>query len=240
MASRTEAPTRRRLLRARQQGDLPISTPLVRATSLLVGVGLAPALLRALFARTEQTLHEALHTPVPSEVPVALARDVLTYSVPILLAAVVAATAVGLLQTAGSFHLGFFGGAGAERRSRMWRDRLRWPNVLAAVSAFALAGAVAWMGARLLLDHADQLGACVGQEAAIGGLAQYLACRLAGFAVLGALAIALVHLAVVRGNWLRRLRMTRAELRHEVRLTSGDPSLRAARRRVHESLVRQP
>jgi flagellar biosynthesis protein FlhB len=238
MSVKTEPPTRRRLEKARAEGDLPVSGALVRAASLLVAVALLPAAVRAVAAQASESIRSAIHSPSTTDVAATLAADVTVLTVPIVAAMTVAGAAAGLLQTGGAVSL-----------HRVAPDLRRasplaglgglfgWARTLAAAGAVALALAVAYATARGLLAHGAELAAVVGNRAAIGPLIEYLATRLGWVAAWLVVGFAAVHAVAVRAQWHARLRMTRSELRQEARAAAGDPELRAARRRAHEQLL---
>jgi flagellar biosynthetic protein FlhB len=65
------------------------------------------------------------------------------------------------------------------------------------------------------------------------------ALRLAAAALVAFAAIAVVDLVWVHARHLKMLRMTRQELRDEVKESDGDPYMRARRRQIRESRSRQ-
>jgi flagellar biosynthetic protein FlhB len=90
---------------------------------------------------------------------------------------------------------------------------------------------------RLLWKHAPDLAASVGH---LSGSTQVLAVMATEFgwtAALLGLFVAGLDFLSVRGAWFRRLKMTKAEVKRELREAEGDPELKAERRRAHQTLA---
>src|SRR3954471_20267292 len=99
---KTEEPTPRRLRRAREMGDSPVSHALAQALALLVAVLLAPAALGACAARAAALLRSAV-AGAPFVAPAhTLALEVISLTAPLLLAVSATALAAGLVQTRGA------------------------------------------------------------------------------------------------------------------------------------------
>jgi type III secretion protein U len=162
---------------------------------------------------------------------------VLRLSAPPLLAALVAALAVGLLQTGGLLSAAPLApklerlnpARGLGRLLSAERLTTVGISVLKAALVVALAAA-SWGPATAALS---QLPRAVAPERAIGALLWPLAGRL------GALLLGFGALDLLLARWRhqRRLRMSRDELRRELREQEGDPALRAERRRAHRALA---
>lgn len=241
--ARTEAPTPRRLRDARARGEVARSADLGAAAALsggLAGLALSgrdavAALARALRAAVEGAA-------VPPE-PAAALREALSLalrvSLPPAACALAAAALAGALQTGFAF-------SPAVTRPRLERldpfrglARLADPGQLgraalgvakAAVIAALLAGW--WPGAArafAALPRASAPGALAAAVPLLAGLALRLAAALV---VVGA-----ADLLLERRRVRRALRMTRDEVRRELREDKGDPARRAERRRVHRALL---
>jgi flagellar biosynthetic protein FlhB len=179
-----------------------------------------------------------LQTP-PTAIPtLQLVRDVVALTVPLLLVAAVASAAIGLLQTGGIF-------VGRAITPDLARTNpgtglgqiVSWPRVFAALRALLGVLLVGGIAIGVMANQGAPLAATVGDTSAAAQLAATLAERLAWTAALVALALGVADLAVTRTLWLRRLRMSRAEIRDELRQTEGDLALRSARRRLHQRLA---
>jgi flagellar biosynthesis protein FlhB len=242
---RTEAPSARRLRRARREGNHPVSRVLVGLGGLAVASSLLPSALELLLQRVRalflQSLQQVGGEPSAASAQVLSAAGLSTLQLVALLLgpAAIAALLVGLWQT----------GAGLSLRPLAWDARrldplanlaqlwsrstlfalLRW------LATGALLGVLAW---RLLASAGPALAASVGSVEAAARLAGDL-CRQLLWCTLGAVAFgALLDALVVRSAWLARLRMTRAEVQREQRENEGDAGLRQARQRTHRELAR--
>ena len=101
----------------------------------------------------------------------------------------------------------------------------------------ALVGSIAWATVRPVLAGVAALAGAPASRllAAMGALAS----RLAGRVALVALALGVADYLLVRRRHLRRLRMTREEVRREAKDAEGDPSHRAERQRLHREILEQ-
>lgn len=245
-AARTEEPTPRRLREARRRGQVARSRDLTAAVSLwfvLAAVSLLVAPLVPLvvgsLARTVALAGSAGESAAAREA-VVWTRLGLRLALPVLLAAVLAALACGIVQVGGLFTL-------EPLRPRLERlspaqgvKRLfgrGWVEALKSLFKFLVVAGAALLAARGSLR--ELVGAARGDGAA---LAQALVGALARLAVAGgAMLLALGALDLLYQRWRHRrdLRMTREELRREQREEEGDPQLRAERRRLHRELLAQ-
>jgi type III secretion protein U len=244
--ARTEAPTPRRLREARARGEVARSADLTAAAALagglaglaLFGPGIVAGLARAIRAAAAASATAAGPTDPLAAIREALAL-VLRLSLPTGACAVAAVALSGGLQTGFALSL-------AAARPRLDRldpfrgiARLADPAQLArAALGLAKAGVVAallagwWPGAARAL-------AALPRASAPGALAAAVP-LLAGLTLRVAVALAVVGTADVlleRRRLARSLRMTREEVRRELRDDEGDPARRAERRRAHRALL---
>ena len=241
----TEQPTTRRLLQARQRGQVAHSRELSSAIALLVVIAVvswgASAALARLLSLFRSTFGASLKAPLQSAA-VAHAVDV-AWAVALLplLAALGVTVLVGALQTGGlwAWH------AVAPDASRLspitGLGRVFGPRTLAEVGKgllkLALVGALAFAGLGAPLR---QLPALVGAPpgtvlVALGVWARALGLRVA-FALL---ALALLDAVLALRRHRRTLMMTRDEVKREHRETEGDPQHKAERQRLHRQLGEQ-
>jgi type III secretion protein U len=169
-----------------------------------------------------------------------LEGTVLTLVAPLLLATGAASAVAMMVQT---------GGVVAAKRVapdfgrldlvRGFRALFSPMRVFSVVRALAAALFVAWMaetGIRGALgDLARLSGRLENVPAVVSSLAQTLAWR----AALVGLVLGLLDLLIVRRAWMRRLSMTRAEVKRELQEHEGDPVIKAARQRAHQELLAQ-
>jgi flagellar biosynthesis protein FlhB len=240
--ARTEAPTPRRLREARRRGEVARSADLGAAAALaggllalaLLGPGIASDLARALRAAVA-----APAAPPPADALRGAAVLVLRLAVPPAACAAACAVLAGAVQT------GFAFSAEAARPRLARLDPLRGlarlvdpaqaaRTALAVVKAAVLVLLLAgwWRGAAravVALPRAAAPGALAAALPLLAGLGLRLAAALA---LLGA-----AELALEARRVRRALRMTRDEVRRELREDEGDPAHRAERRRLHHALL---
>jgi flagellar biosynthesis protein FlhB len=235
---KTEEPTPRRLRRARQEGDAPISHPLTQALGLLVAVLLVPTGLAACAERAAGLLRAALAgTPVTAPERT-LAVEVLALSAPLLLAVAGAVTLAGLWQTQGVV-------SAARLTPRFERldpvagtqALFRPERLFSVLRALVTAGAAALLAFWLFRRHAPDVVATGGSAELVAPLTLELGRTLGiGVALIG-VALALLDLALVHRGWRQRNRMTKDEVRREFREAEGDPEMKAKRRRAHQEAL---
>jgi flagellar biosynthetic protein FlhB len=105
-----------------------------------------------------------------------------------------------------------------------------------AIVAFAIASAA------MLPSLHDVLAAASGSAStpSVARIAWDGAVRAVFAAASVGLLFAFAEYAVARRTWLRKLRMSLAELRREMKESDGDPTARSRRRALHRSLIRGP
>jgi len=101
-SDKTEEPTPRRLRKARERGDAPVSSAFVSSVGFLLPLVLVPAVAEATAARAGELVRSAANRPDAAAATQRLAFDVLVLSAPIVLAAALGAAAAGLVQTQGA------------------------------------------------------------------------------------------------------------------------------------------
>lgn len=237
---RTEAPTPRRLEKAREEGQVALSREVVSAATLLAAVLGCALALPPLGLDLLRAMRGLLDLPPggdPLAAAAALAWAAGLALLPVLAATAAAAVAATLAQT-GWPRKGFapqfgrlnpLGGLKRLLGPEALAELLRTVVKLAAVGAalwFAIDPAV--LARALMLPAGGLLGATV---AASGDL---VVATLLAFA-----AVAAADLLWTRIRFLRRLRMSRQELKEEMRESEGDPVFKARRRRVAESRARR-
>jgi flagellar biosynthesis protein FlhB len=166
------------------------------------------------------------------------AKDVVWLSAPLLLAGSAAALCVGLLQTGGVITLGKL----APDFSRVnpasgLRNLVSYERLLSVLRAMILALLVGWLVVTSVLEHGRELANSTGNTAGASVFAAVLVRRLLWLAALAGLVLAVLDVAVTRRGWLKRLRMTKDEVRREAREAEGDPEIKAQRRRAHQEMI---
>jgi len=238
MSEKTEAPTARRLRRARQEGDVAVSAALGQAVAFVVALALLPTAATATAWRVAARLVDAIHDPVADGSATWVVGDVLALSVPLLLAAAAVGTVTGMVQTGGVVTLKKL----APDLSRAnpfvgLKNLVNAQRLLAVVRSLVAALLVGWLAVRALLAHGADLGNSVGDPmmgAAVGGV---LVREIAWLAALVGLALAALDLLVTRHSWWQRLKMTRDEVKRDHREAEGDPEQKGARHRAHQEVL---
>jgi flagellar biosynthesis protein FlhB len=241
--AKTEEPTRRRLAKARAEGDSGASAFASQAVGLAVAALLVPAAIAAVAERAGLRIREAIAAASDAEPRVTFdawraAGDLVLLTLPALAAVAVAAGAAQLVQTGGIVsgtrlearldRLRPFAGA----RAMLSRERLF------TVARAALGGAIAaWLVARVLRSRMLDLVHLSGRLGHVAPAAASLAETLARDAAIASLVLAAVDVAVVRGLWTRRLRMSRREVERERKESEIAPMLDEARSRARSEML---
>jgi flagellar biosynthetic protein FlhB len=233
---RTEAPTPRRLEKAREEGQVPLSREVVGFATLAAAALACLLVLPGLGREMLGAMRDLLEAP-DMGAAASLLRAAALATAPILLAVAFGAVAATLAQT-GWPERGFklevarlnpWSGLKRLLGSEALQELLRTLLKLAAVgAALWVAADPAALAAGLALSPAMLL-----QRALDGGWDLILATLLA-FGVL-----ALGDLVWTRLRFLRQLRMSRQDIREELREAEGDPLFKARRRRIAETRVRR-
>jgi len=227
-------PTPSRLARARREGDVPRSQDLAAAASFGCGAFALATVLPPLAAAMRAGLSGAVHPERFSPWPyAALAASFVVVAgcscCGALLATLLPARTLPFTFPAPKFDKlnplpGF--------KRMVSRDAL-----LGGAKALVVSGAA---GATIVPGVVSAFGATAGSRQAAGLAA--LAVRTCEEAFAGALIVALLFagadLLLERAKWKRRLRMSFAELKRDLRQNDGDPLLRGRRRQTHRALVR--
>ena len=240
---RTEAPTPKRLERARSEGQVPLSRDAVGLATLLcatlVGMLALPAMGSEWLRAVRAGLSAGAETEAIGVQSLAVLRAGLLTALPVLLAVAVAAVAATMGQTGGLVH----GKALAPSLSRI--DPLSGfkrlfglkgaAEVLRGLAKMAFVGAVVWRG----LDI-DALQAALHRP--VGGLLGDFGAALLRLLLSAAAALAIIagaDLVWVRWQHMRQLRMSREDLRQEMRESESDPHVKGRLRRLRESRARR-
>lgn len=245
MSDKTEAPTPRRLRKAREEGDSGVSGYAAQAVAFVVAVGLAPPALRALASHAADALRTAIARSADADAMTPfdgheLAAAVVSLAFPLLVAVAAAGTLVHAAQTGGVVatkrlapNLGRLNPI-AGVRGLMSRTRL-----FAVARALGAGGVIGWLGYRALSDHLGDLARTAGRLRVVPLVASEAAGTLCWRAALVGLALGVVDLIVTRSAWIDRLKMSKSEVRREHRDAEGDHQVKAARGRAYQELLAQ-
>jgi len=248
VSDKTEAPTPRRLRKAREEGDSGVSGYAAQAVAFVVAVAIAPLALRALASHAGDDLRAVIAGAGGAARSDAVARfdgssvavAVLSLTLPILVAAGTAGALVHLVQT---------GGVVTMRRLALDLARLdpvagarglvSRMRVFAVVRAFAAGGVVAWLGYHVLAEHLTDLARISGRLRVVPQVVSEVAGTLCWRAAAFGLVLGAIDLIVTRSAWIGRLKMTKDEVRREHKDAEGDPQVKVARGRAYQELLAQ-
>jgi flagellar biosynthetic protein FlhB len=242
---RTEAATPRRLARAREEGQVPVSAEAGSFLALLLGTGVlllvVPVLAPRLAAGLAGVLARATGPFDPAAALAETARLALLAAGPFALAAILAGAVAALGQS------GFLISAAALKPNASRLNPLTGlkrllgaegliETVKSTVKLLAILAVVAAIGRGLAPGVLTQFPAAPARIGA--GLLGLLAALLAGVLAVQAV-VAAADLALVRWRFLRRLRMNRQELREEQKETEGDPHIKARIKQLRMARARR-
>jgi flagellar biosynthesis protein FlhB len=241
VSEQTEAPTPRRLQRARQQGDVAVSGALLQALGLAVAVALAPSAIGAVATRATELLRGVLQSsqpPMAALSPSQWLRETVQLSAPILIAVACAVAFAGMVQTRGLLAPARLSPSLARMSAlALFRSLFSPQRAFAVMRSLGAACAVAFLVARRLRDHMPDLARSAGRLSIVSLVSGELAKAVARDVVLVMLALAAVDLVVTHRGWWMRLRMTRGQVQREQRESEGDPHIKAARERAYQELI---
>jgi len=203
-----------------------------------VVLALVPSALGSATEVVRGLLERALTQPTLDFSAASLVTLVLGLSLPLVAAGALAAAALGAVQTGGVFSFSKLAPDFARVNPIQGLQNLfRLDRLVALLRALVTTLLIAWLAVRLVLSEAPSLGNSVGQleQGARAGLS--LAHTLAWVAAMLGLGFSAVDLLAVRHVWLRRLRMSKDEIKREHRQAEGDPELKAARQRAHREAL---
>jgi type III secretion protein U len=238
MSDKTEQPTPRRLRKARERGDGPVSNALVANTGFLLPLLLAPAVVGATAARAAALVRSVGSATEPFVAARHLVFDVAVLSLPIAVAAAIGAAAAGLLQTQGNVS-GERLGVRLDRLdpSEGIKNLFRGERLFAVARALFAAFLVAFLSWLVFRDHAVDLARSAGNELAVAPLVLTLAEKIAWGTAFVGLALGGVDALITFRAWRERHKMSRDEVRREHREAEGDPAIKAQRRRAHQEVL---
>jgi flagellar biosynthesis protein FlhB len=243
VSDKTEEATPKKLRKAQEEGDSPISAFASQSLAFLCAVAVAPAAIAALAARTSTDLRSAIAragdaTPAVAFDPASLATSVIALTVPILGAAAVAAAVTSVVQS---------GGIVATKRLQPKLDRLNFftgfkqlfsTSRLVAVARAGLFGAaVAWFGYAALRDHAGDIARTTGRLPEAAAVAAVIALGVVQRAAILGVFLAVLDVVVTRRSWRKKLMMSKTDVKREHKESEGDPQLKAARERAHHEML---
>lgn len=233
---RTEKPTPKRLREARRDGQVPRTPDIAAWASLLVLSMLLPATLTRAAERMHELMRGTAELVERPEVGPALLllREGLVAAVWILAPLLLSAFAVGLLSHAAQ--------GGVHVSGKLAKPQLKRLNPLTGIKRLfgpqglwelvklllksALVAVVLWRGLAAVVPTLARSGALpLSEVLSVVGEAALAMMRAAAAA---GMALALLDYAVTRRRTGKQLRMTKQEVKDEMRSAEGDPQLKAA------------
>jgi flagellar biosynthesis protein FlhB len=246
--SKTEQPTPFRLQEAREKGQVPRSTDMSGVIVLIVfSIALAAAsynVAAALARSMTRTILMAGNAPSPSASLFYWLQR--TYQpawqamLPIVMAMLVAAVVGNLIQTGPIFSTeplkpDFSRLNPVQGAKRLFSLRLLW-ELFKLVLKLGVLGGLGWMLAKSI-GHRVQ-AAAFAAPSSMGMLLRstYIQVTTWMLCLLGL--IALLDLLFTRRDYIRRLRMSRRDIKDEHKRREGDPDIRQKRRRLMAELLK--
>jgi flagellar biosynthesis protein FlhB len=244
MSDKTEAPSPRRLRRAREQGDIPVSAALTQACALMATLVILPASVafasRNLLALVRTSIMDAPHEQVGSFPAIELITLTLILSTPLCAVAAVASVAVGLVQTGASFVPNkLLPDVQKLNPVQGFQNLFKLDRVYHVLRAATAAAFVAWLSVDVMLDEASSITSTLGNTTAAAALSASLVRNVLWVGAVVSLVLAAIDVAVTRYLWLKRNRMSKDEVKREHKEAEGDPELRQERKRAHQEVLNQ-
>ncbi len=243
MSDKSEEATPKRLRKAQEEGDSPISAFASQAIAFLCAVALAPAAITALATHAGGDLRAAIARAGDESVTVAfdplpIASSVVTLTVPIVLAAAIAAAVTSVVQS---------GGIIATKKLQPKLERLdvikgfgglfSTQRLVGVLRAALFGAAVAWFAFTALRDRAGDLARTAGRLPEAAALAGAIALSVVQRSAILGVFLAVLDVVVTRRSWAKKLMMSKTEVKREHKESEGDPQLKSARERAHHEML---
>lgn len=243
MSDKTEEPTPKRIRKAQEEGNSPLSTFASQSVAFVCAVAIAPSAIVALVSRAGMDLRSAIAragdpSPEIAFDPGAIASAVVVLSAPILAAAAVSGAVASVVQT---------GGVIATKRLTPnlgkldpiegMKQLVSTQRIIAVLRAALFATAVAWIVHGTLRSNAAALARVAGRLDAAVTVGTTLGIEVAKKAAVVGLFLAVLDVVVTRRSWRKKLMMTKEEIKREHKESEGDPQQKAARERAHHEML---
>lgn len=246
--SKTEQPTAFRLQEARKRGQVPRSADLGGIVVMIVfSVALAAAsygIAAALARSISRTILMAGNAPAPTASLASWLERTFEPSwqaiLPIVMAMLVAAVVANLVQTGPVFSTeplkpDFNRLNPAEGIKKIFSLRLLW-ELFKLTLKLGILGTVAWMLAASI-GHKVQ-AAAFAAPSSIGLLLRSTYVQVTTWMLVLLALVSLFDLWFTRREYIRKLRMSRRDIKDEVKRHEGDPDIRQKRRRLMAELLK--
>jgi type III secretion protein U len=243
MSDKTEEPTPKRLRKAQEEGNSPLSTFASQAVAFLCAVALAPAAVMALATQSGANLRAAIArasdaSPETAFDPMAVAGAVIVLSAPILAAAGVSGAVASVVQTGGVIATKkLTPNLGKLNPIDGFKQLFSGQRLIAVLRAALFAGAASWIAYSALRSNAANLARAAGRIDSAVTLASTIALDVAKKAAVIGLFLAVLDVVITRRSWRKKLMMSKDEVKREHKESEGDPQLKAARERAHHEML---
>jgi flagellar biosynthesis protein FlhB len=249
VAEKTEEPTPRRLRQARSEGDSPLSSYAAQSIAFVVAAALVAGTVGATWQQAARDLRRAilgvttasnLTTPSLAAALEGAGSGLLALVLPLVAAVGAVGALAHVVQSGGVFAPGRL----APKLDRLdpvaGFKRLFSPTRLFAVLRSLVAGGlVAAFAYASLRGHIADLARTTGRPRWVGPAVAAVAGGLVWRVALLGVLLGALDWVVMRRAWLRRLRMSKEEVKRELKESEGDPQVKAARDRAHRELMAQ-
>ncbi|HVH46188.1 MAG TPA: EscU/YscU/HrcU family type III secretion system export apparatus switch protein [Labilithrix sp.] len=243
MSDKTEEPTPKRLRKAQEEGDSPLSTFASQSVAFVCAVAIAPVAVLALATQAGGDLRVALSraadvAPSASCDPTVLATSVVLLSAPVLAAAAITGAVTSLVQTGGVIATKkLTPNLGKLDPIQGFKQLFSGQRLIAVLRAALFAAAVVWIVEAALRSNAGALARVAGRLDAAASLAAGIALEVAKKAAVIGLFLAILDVVITRRSWRKKLMMTKADVKREHKESEGDPQQKAARERAHHEML---
>ena len=234
---KTETPTQRRREEARRDGKVARSSDLVAAAMLLASLILLQVTAPRLINAWQTMVRDGLTSP-NSQFSTASLAPVSRALMPILVGLIALALAINLLQIGFRLRwkLNFETFDPSSGLAKIFSKRSAGALVMN-VLKFIAAGWIAWSAGGKFIDQIVGLQRIAPAEGLFAGAATVFAVGVRIAIVL--LVLAAIDYAIQRWRFEQELRMTRREVKDELRQMEGDASIRQRRRELAAAAARK-
>lgn len=243
MADKTEEATPKRLKKAQEEGNSPLSAFASQSVAFLCAVAIAPAAAAALASDASAGIRAAIAeaasaSPSAHVDAVALATSVVALSAPVLAVAAVTGAVTSLVQTGGVIATKKLAPDLAKLNPvEGFKNLFSSQRLITVARAAALGLAVGYFAWDALRDHAHDIAHAAGRLDSAVRLARAVALDVAKRAAIAGLFLAVLDVVVTRSSWKKRLRMSKDEVKREHKESEGEPEQKAARERAHHEML---
>lgn len=243
MSDKSEEPTPKRLRKAQEEGDSPISSFASQSVAFLCALAVVPAALSAMTATAIGDIRSALAAAAAPSPTIAfdairLATSIVTLSAPIIAAAGIASAVTSVVQS---------GGVVATKKLTPKLERLNpiqgfqglfsAQRLVAILRAALFGGGVAYFAYAALRGQAVDLVHTAGSLDQTLVVASRIAMDVAKRSAMFGLFLAVLDVVVTRRSWRKKLMMSKDEVKREHKESEGDPHQKAARERAHHEMM---